>query len=202
MPLMSNVMHHSAASSICIRPLLVAEAEQLARLRLEVAAESEVAMGCSYAEEAARPLTVLANQLGSQSGVTFGAFVGNVLVGTASVLLNERQSLAHKAAVWGVLVAPAYRGRSVGRQLVQACIHFAASNGVCRINLVVYAASEVAVGLYQSVGFAVYGRESQALCINGVYYDALLMSYSAVGHNPSVDRTVVGKPKTDAYIDC
>jgi ribosomal protein S18 acetylase RimI-like enzyme len=191
-------MPNSASSSICVRPLLVAEAELLARLRLEVAAESEVAMGCSYAEEAARPLTVLANQLGSQPGVTFGAFAGNVLVGTASVLLNERKSSAHKAAVWGVLVAPAYRGRSIGRQLVQACIRFAASNGVCRINLVVYAASEVAVGLYQSVGFAVYGRESQALCIDGAYYDALLMSYSTVGHNPSNERTGAGKLAPDA----
>jgi ribosomal protein S18 acetylase RimI-like enzyme len=158
-------------------------------------------MGCSYAEEVARPVTVLANQLASQSGVTFGAFVGNVLVGTASVLLNERQSSAHKAAVWGVLVAPAYRGQSIARQLVQGCIGFAASNGVCRINLLVYAASEVAVGLYQSVGFAVYGRESEALCINGVYYDALLMSYSTVGHNPSIERTCPGKPGHAAHVE-
>jgi hypothetical protein len=72
---------------------------------------------------------------------------------------------------------------------------------VHRINLVVYAASDVAVRLYQSVGFVAYGRESEALCINGVYFDALLMSYSTVGHNPSIERTCPGELGHAAHVE-
>ena len=172
-----------------IRALKSEDAEALVALRLEVAAESEVAMGCSFEEEAARSIERFRQQLASSSGVTFGAFHGARLVGAASILRPELASSGHKTALWGVVVSPEFRRRAIGRSLVEACVCHAAAGGARRVNLTVYVASQAAIRLYESIGFRAYGREPEALCIKGSYYDALLMSLSTEGHNPSIERT-------------
>ena len=171
-------------STVTIRALNPEDAESLVALRLEVAAESEVAMGCSFEEEAARPVERFRQQLASPSGATFGAFRGDCLVGTASILRPELASSGHKAVLWGVLVSPELRRQAIGRRLVEACVRHAVANGARRISLTAYVSSHAAIGLYGSMGFGVYGREPEALHINGSYYDALLMSLSTEGHNP------------------
>jgi RimJ/RimL family protein N-acetyltransferase len=49
------------------------------------------------------------------------------------------------------------------------------SSGVRRVNLQVFVPNQLAVQLYQSLGFAETGRELEA-CIQGTYYDGLYMS--------------------------
>ena len=175
---------------VTIRVLNPEDAESLVALRLEVAAESELAMGCSFEEEAARPIERFRQQLGSSFCATFGAFAEGRLVGAASILRSELTSSGHKAVLWGVAVSPLLRRQSVGRRLVESCVHDALAGGVRRINLAVYVSGHAAIRLYESVGFGVYGREPEALYVNGSYYDALLMSLSTEGHNPSIERTV------------
>jgi ribosomal protein S18 acetylase RimI-like enzyme len=97
------------------------------------------------------------------------------------------------------VVSPELRRQAIGRRLVEACIHHAVAGGARRINLTAYVSSHAAIRLYESIGFEVYGYEPEALCINGSYYDALLMSPSTEGHNPSIERTRPGKPGHAAH---
>ena len=178
-----------ATPNATIRALNSEDAESLVALRLKVAAEAEVAMGCSFEEEASRPIERFRQQLTSSLGVTFGAFVDGQHVGAASILRSELASSGHKAVLWGVVVSAKSRRQAVGRRLVESCIQHAVAGGARRINLAVYVSSHAAICLYESIGFRVYGHEPEALCIKGSYYDALLMSLSIEGHNPSIERT-------------
>lgn len=162
---------------IDIRPLTASDAEIFSALRLAVAADGELPMGCTYAEEAARPMAVFRQQLSSPFGVTFGAFSGGELVGTASVLRSADSVVTvHKATLWGVLVAPSHRKRSIGRRLVEAAIRYARLTGVRRLNLTVFLPNDTARGLYESLGFVVFGVEPQAIHMGGCDHDALIMS--------------------------
>ncbi len=50
------------------------------------------------------------------------------------------------------------------------------SNGVRRVNLLVYVPNEPALSLYRSLGFKVCGTEPEAVCLQGSYYDGIHMS--------------------------
>jgi putative acetyltransferase len=76
----------------------------------------------------------------------------------------------------GMGLLSAYRGRGIGHRLLQSCIAMAASQGITRIELDVRADNLRAIKLYERVGFALEARKRQALCFDGVYFDALQMS--------------------------
>jgi RimJ/RimL family protein N-acetyltransferase len=64
----------------------------------------------------------------------------------------------------------------IGRRIVSTAVEHAFSNGVRRVNLQVFVPNNAAVNLYSSLGFVETGRELEAICIKGVYYDGLYMS--------------------------
>ena len=55
---------------------------------------------------------------------------------------------------------------------------------VRRVNLQVFVPNAEAVSLYQSMGFIEYGREPEAVCLNGVYFDGVHMSLIDNGAQP------------------
>lgn len=157
-----------------LRQLGPADAEALAVLRRAVTAQDPVGMGLSAEEEAARPLDGFRTQLGYPApNASFGAFVRGELVGAASIAWPGRfPSTRHKATLWGVCVAPAARGRGVGRALVQRTLDHARSQGARRVNLTVYLPNPAATALYRSLGFLPAGLEPEALCLDGRYHDS------------------------------
>ncbi len=71
-------------------------------------------------------------------------------VGTASV---ERDDEPGAAAIGGVTVHPAYRGRGLGRLLIRQALKVAADAGLHPVYLSVSANNEAAIRLYVSEGF-------------------------------------------------
>ncbi|HEY9101747.1 GNAT family N-acetyltransferase [Chitinimonas sp.] len=165
-------------TAITIRPLVREDAEAFMLLRLAQAAESEVAMGCTLEEEVSRPMERFYDNLsGGPEAQTFGAFANDRLIGTAAVLrMGDIASYAHKYLLWGVIVSPNYRRRSVARRLVETAIAHVRAQGAHRIQLCMYEPNEAARQLYESLGFTPYGVEPEALCLHGAYFDACLMT--------------------------
>ena len=58
-----------------------------------------------------------------------------------------------QAIVWGMWVAPAFRRRGFGEQLLEAGLNWARELGLECISLDVFPANTAAVALYQAAGF-------------------------------------------------
>ena len=67
---------------------------------------------------------------------------------------------------------PAWRGRGVGRRLLEATVAKARCEGFKRIELDVYADNPRAIALYEKAGFVREGIVRDASLIDGVFRDA------------------------------
>lgn len=83
---------------------------------------------------------------------------------------------SHKGNVFGMYVAPKFRGLGLGKLLLIELIRRAKNcDGLEQINLTVVSENNSAKKLYKSLGFKVYGVEKKALKFNGQYFDEDLM---------------------------
>jgi len=145
-------------------------------LRLAGLKESPTAFGSSHVEEAELPLTEFAARLRPpdkpDNGI-FGAFVEDRgLVGILGFAREYRIKRSHIALLWGMYVSLEFRGRGFGAALVDEAIAHARKLGTVRqLVLSVTANNVVAASLYRSRGFERYGRERDAICIDGKYFD-------------------------------
>jgi RimJ/RimL family protein N-acetyltransferase len=73
-------------------------------------------------------------------------------------------------------VQPDWRGRRLGEALVMAGVHWTRAEGVQIVRLAVVTTNAAAIRCYARCGFSVYGVEPQALLVDGVMYDELLMA--------------------------
>lgn len=167
-----------AIQAVSIRQLSASDAEAFSDLRRSVVAHHAVGMGLSMEEELTRPIDGFRNQLSLPApNASFGAFQDEVLLGHAAVAWPSKfASSRHRADLWGVFVRPEARRQGLGRLLVQRAVRHALEQGVRRVNLLVYVPNPEAVALYESLGFILYGREPQALFLNGQFHDGIHMS--------------------------
>ncbi|MHA7681575.1 GNAT family N-acetyltransferase [Cupriavidus sp. PET2-C1] len=140
-------------------------------------------MGLTMEEELSRPIEGFRDQLSSPApNAVFGAFEGEELVGTAAIsLYNRFPSSRHRALLWGVFVSPHRRRQELGRNLVTCALSHARENDIVRVNLTVYVPNLAAVALYIALGFQSCGVESEAICLDGTYYDGVQMSFRLSG---------------------
>jgi ribosomal protein S18 acetylase RimI-like enzyme len=103
------------------------------------------------------------------------AISGDAVFGWCDVTPMERAVFAHRG-VLGMGVVPEYRGRGVGRALVEAALAAARRSGLARIDLEVRADNAAAIGLYRAVGFAVEGVKRDALRLGGARFDLVAMA--------------------------
>lgn len=167
-----------APSAIQIRRMNATDAEAFSALRRKLTQDNAVPMGLTLEEELARPIQGFRDQLSyPEPNAAFGAFIVGELVGSAAVAWPSKlASSRHKANLWGVFVAPSHRGLGIGRKLVSQAVGHALENGVRRINLQVFVPNTEAIKLYLTMGFVECGREPDAICLNGTYYDGVHMS--------------------------
>jgi len=88
--------------------------------------------------------------------IVLGAFDGDRLVGTVTLLLDLPPNQPHRAEVAKLMTRPGNRGRGVATSLMRAAERMAAERG--RTLLVLdTAAEDGASGLYEGLGFALAG---------------------------------------------
>lgn len=105
----------------------------------------------------------------------FVATAEGEVVGWCDISRHFFPSHAHRGRL-GMGVLPAYRGRGLGRRLVQTTLKAAQETGFVRIELDVYEDNARAIALYEKVGFAREGIVRRAACIDGRFIDAISMA--------------------------
>jgi RimJ/RimL family protein N-acetyltransferase len=160
-----------------IRRLTPEDAASFQQLRLAALRESPTAFGSSYEEEREFSREFIEDRLAPRPDRgSFGAFEGAELVGLIALGRERHRKLEHKALIWGMYVAPDVRGNGIGRALLLSALELARSvPGIRQVNLCVNANNNVAIDLYKSVGFEVFGHERGAMLIDGELHDEVHM---------------------------
>lgn len=87
----------------------------------------------------------------------------------------HRVGFSHVGTV-GMGLDAAWRGRGLGRQMLQTVFDAAGKAGIERVELQVYASNESAVKLYRKFGFVTEGVKSRARKLDGQYDDIIMMA--------------------------
>ncbi len=103
------------------------------------------------------------------------ALAGDKVVGSRDVRRESFPSRAHRGTL-GMGLLPEWRGRGVGRRLLEATLARARRSGFKRIELDVHADNQCAIALYEQAGFVLEGIVRDASLIDSVFRDAILMA--------------------------
>jgi RimJ/RimL family protein N-acetyltransferase len=166
---------------IAIRPLVATDFAAYRAVRLRGLAEHPEAFSSSFEEEAtpegdARIARRLEPSAQAPHDGMLGAFDGAALVGTIGMTVDMRAKLRHRGLVVGMYVVPERAGEGIGRALLDALVERArAIPGLTGLSLTVTDGNAAAVRLYERAGFAVAGREPEAVRVAGVAHDKLIM---------------------------
>jgi ribosomal protein S18 acetylase RimI-like enzyme len=164
---------------LVIRPLRQDDAQAYIALRLRGLAEHAEAFTSSAEEEARKPPSAFATRLAGTPerphDVVLGAFVGDALVGIVGMDVDPRAKVRHRAHVFGMYVPEEHAGRGIGRALLGALVARATGAGLSQLVLTVTATNDAARTLYERAGFVAFGREPEAVVVNGVRHDKLHM---------------------------
>jgi len=104
------------------------------------------------------------------------------LVGWCDVVRLSRPTMKHRGTL-SVGLLPAWRGRGIGRQMIEQCIRLAWNREFKRLELVVRSDNISAISLYQRLGFKTEGIRNKAFVLDGCYHDLIDMALL----HPSLD---------------
>jgi RimJ/RimL family protein N-acetyltransferase len=99
----------------------------------------------------------------------------NRVVGWCDIFPREEAGFTHAGRL-GMGVVAAYRGKGIGRRLLEATLKKAQAAGLTRIELEVFASNHTAIALYEKFGFSPEGRSTRARYLDGVWDDLISMS--------------------------
>ncbi|OEC98083.1 MULTISPECIES: GNAT family N-acetyltransferase [Rhizobium] len=106
----------------------------------------------------------------------FVALADGKVVGWCDISRHAFPSHAHAGRL-GMGIIPAYRGRGLGRRLLEATLRAARDAEIERIELSVHADNDRAIALYEKVGFVREGLARNSVRIDGRYKDAIHMAF-------------------------
>ena len=105
----------------------------------------------------------------------FVAISANEVVGWCDIIPMSSPAHAHVAKL-GMGLLPSFRGRGIGQTLVEKALSDARRLGLARIELTVHADNRRAISLYDRMGFKKEGLAKDAVFIDGVYKDVIMMA--------------------------
>ncbi len=157
-----------------LRKLAAADAAAFWTLRRRALAEEPRAFGESVEEFEQSTIESYESRLSANTAENFviGAFDDSQVVGTTGLYRESRRKRRHTAGVWGVYVAPEYRGRGLARQLMASLIEHAKLIPVLEsLHWTVATSQTAAHKVVESLGFKSYGIEKNALLTSAGYVD-------------------------------
>jgi ribosomal protein S18 acetylase RimI-like enzyme len=162
-----------------IRPLTDLDAQSYQQLRTEALELEPWAFTESTSEHLAIPLETIRRRLGSPAsgnGFVMGAFNGGQLIAIAGFFRRKGEKIRHRGEIRGVYVKNEYRSKGIGKALLEELIRQLRSQpDLEQVALGVSVGNTSAKRLYESLGFEIYGRETNAVKIGGAYMDEELM---------------------------
>ena len=103
----------------------------------------------------------------------FVVLAAGEVVGWCDVLPKSRPVHAH-VGVLGMGLLPPFRGRGLGRQLIDRTLEAARAFGLTRVELTVRQDNDNAIRLYRKVGFITEGVQRNAIRVDGEYVNVVL----------------------------
>jgi len=158
-----------------IRRLTAADAADYRALRLRALREHPEAFTSSWKEDAGAPLSLSQARLADSRQTFWGAFEGGALCGVVGLERLPRAKERHKGWVVGMYVAPEAAGRRCGTALLEALLAQARSEGLQDLLLTVTEGNDVALRCYRRAGFAAFGIEPRAVCVEGRFHGKVHM---------------------------
>lgn len=148
--------------------------------RLKALQKEPLAFGKSYEEAAGVGDEYWKERLidGQTNQKNFYLFAkeGNQLIGMIGVHSQDLIRCAHVAEMVGMYVDDAFRGKGVGRMLVETLIEKLKQRGIEKVKLLVHTVQLPAIAFYESMGFHIDAKEEKELKVDGKYYDHYIMS--------------------------
>jgi RimJ/RimL family protein N-acetyltransferase len=163
------------SAHITIRRATVDDAEALSRFADEIADEGiDTVSGQRFTVEQERAFLAQANANGRAFFLM--ALDGPRQVGLLHLSAHEKPHYRHVGRL-AMTVARQYRGKGIGRRLIEAAIHETkAWPGFCRIELVVTPWNVPAIKLYRSMGFEQEGVMRKSAKLRTAPHDMILMA--------------------------
>ncbi|OMF16719.1 GNAT family N-acetyltransferase [Paenibacillus amylolyticus] len=163
-----------------IRNIQRDEADIYWPLRLEALKTHPEAFGASFELSIQIPMNEVQERIHNEpDDYILGAYTAEgTLAGMMGFKREYGLKLRHKGMIWGVYVAPSYRGSGLASRLLREVLDRGRHlEGIKQINLSVVTTNESARRLYERYGFEVYGIERNALEVHGQGYDEAHMNY-------------------------
>lgn len=149
--------------------------EKYKNIRLEALQKDGLAFGPSYEEEAKKKDEEWKATLEKDDSYLFFAEENGEIVGMAAAYQEEGEKVHHVAYVWGVYVREAFRGKGIGKKIMETLLGELKENNVVKANLNVNTIQSGAVKIYESLGFRIIGTAHKEMKIDGKFYDEYLM---------------------------
>lgn len=105
----------------------------------------------------------------------FVAVTGETVVGWCDIRRHGFEAHAHRGSL-GMGLIDGFRGRGLGRQLIEAALKNAWEIGLTRVELSVHADNTRAIALYRKMAFVEEGLMRAAFFADGIYRDAVMMA--------------------------
>lgn len=159
-----------------IRKLTEDDAEDYRKIRLEALYKNQDSFGTTYHEEAIKTIEQFRDRIPVNNNFILGCFENKELIGIVAFHQESRIKLRHKAYISSMYVQQEYRGKGIGKLLLNKLIEKAKVIKQLEILLLdVVQSNFLAKNLYLSFGFQIYGIEKMAYKFNNQYFDLDLM---------------------------
>lgn len=157
---------------IQIKKLPAERWEDYKRLRLEALKNEPTAFGSAWEEQVDLPPDVWIERLPT---ILF-AMQNDTPVGMVRYTFETSVKNKHTANIYSYYVIPAYRNQGIGGRLLTTVIDLIKENiAIRKIKLSVISVQKSAVRLYERQGFVCTGSYKNELCVDGKFYDELIM---------------------------
>ena len=145
-------------------------------IRLELLQKEPTSFGSSYEEESVFENYIWVNRLTKPNIKTVGAFDGEELIGIVLGVQNPRKKMNHIMEINSMYVKEEYRGKGIGKALIDRLLSEIDTNEVEMIRLSVVSTNQQAIALYKKIGFVEYAVDPKVIKYQGTYYDLIQMN--------------------------
>ena len=111
-----------------------------------------------------------------QGNPQFVVLSGGRVVGWCDVIRKTSRIVYSHCGTLGIGLLPGFRGRGIGRRLMQMTTDAAWQCGITRIELTVRERNANAIALYKRLGFEVEGLQRNAVRVDGQYQNIYAMA--------------------------